>query len=99
MTARALTWFEDDDPRDLVRWSVAAAVVVLIHAALVAGYLLWQQQSDEEPGDESSAIAIELVVPEIEMQEQARVDAPPPPQETIPTHSAMPKQRRSAIRK
>ena len=28
MTAQALTWFEDDDPRDLFRWSIAAAVVV-----------------------------------------------------------------------
>jgi protein TonB len=66
--------------------------VVLVHAALVAGYLLWQQQSDEEPGDESSAIAIELVVPEIEMQEQARVDAPPPPQETT-TDVTMPEEK------
>ena len=35
MTARALTWFEDDDPRDFVRWAVAAAVVVLVYAALI----------------------------------------------------------------
>ncbi len=82
MTARALTWFEDDDPRDLVRWSVAAAVVVLVHAAVIGGYLLWQQQSDLDLGDESSAIAIELTVPEIEQQEQAKVEEPPPPQNT-----------------
>ena len=42
MIARALPWFEDDDPRDLVRWSVAAAVVVGVYAALIGGYLLWQ---------------------------------------------------------
>lgn len=83
MTARALNWFEDDDPRDLVRWTVAAAVVVCMHAALVGGYLMWhQQQSEEELGDESSAIAIELTVPEVEQQEQAKVEAPQPPQET-----------------
>ena len=82
MNARAITWFEDDDPRDLVRWAVAAAVVVLVYAALIGAYMFWQQQqSDEDLGDESSAIAIELTVPEVEQQEQAKVDAPQPPQE------------------
>jgi protein TonB len=84
MTARALTWFEDDDPRDLFRWSVAAAVVVCVHVALVGGYLLWQPQSDADLGDEASAIAIELTPQENEQQEQAKVDAPQPPQDTTP---------------
>ena len=83
MTARALVWFEDDDPRDLVRWTIAAAVVVLVYATLIGGYMFWhQQQSDEDLGDEFSAIAIELTVPEVEQQEQAKVDAPQPPQQT-----------------
>ena len=83
MNARAITWFEDDDPRDLMRWAVAAAVVVLVYAALIGAYMFWQQQqSDEDLGDELSAIAIELTVPEVEQQEQAKVDAPQPPQET-----------------
>jgi protein TonB len=56
--------------------------VVLIYAALIGGYLLWYQQADEDLGDESTAIAIELTVPEIEQQEQAKVDQPPPPQDT-----------------
>jgi protein TonB len=81
MTARALTWFEDDDPRDLFRWSAAAAVVVFMHVALIGGYL-WQHQSAEDLGDEATAIAIELTVPEIEQQEQAKVEQPPPPQDT-----------------
>jgi protein TonB len=84
MTARALTWFEDDDPRDLIRWAVAASIVILIYAALIGGYLVWQQHADEDLGDESSAIAIELTVPEVEQQEQAKVDAPQPPQDTTP---------------
>jgi periplasmic protein TonB len=93
MTGRALTWFEDDDPRDLARWTVAAAVVVCMHAALVGGYLMWQQQqSDEELGDESSVIAIELTVPEIEQQEQAKVEAPQPPQETT-TDVSLPEEK------
>ena len=29
MNVRALPWFEDDNPRDLARWSVAAAIVVV----------------------------------------------------------------------
>ena len=78
MTARSLTWFEDDDPRDLLRWAVAAAVVLLIYAAAIGGYLYWHQQSDEDLGDESTAIAIELTVPEVEQQEQAKVEQPPP---------------------
>ncbi len=82
MNAHALTWFDDDDPRDLFRWSVAAAVVVSLHVALIGGYLLWQHQPVEDLGDESTAIAIELTVPEVEQQEQAKVDQPPPPQDT-----------------
>jgi protein TonB len=82
MNTRALAWFEDDDPQDLLRWAVAAAVVVLIYAATIGGYLYWHQQLDEDLGDESTAIAIELTVPEIEQQEQAKVDQPPPPQDT-----------------
>jgi protein TonB len=84
MTARALIGFEDDDPRDLLRWAVSAAVVVLLYAALIGGYLLWQPQSDDDLGDEASAIAIELTPAETEQQEQAKVDAPQPPQDTTP---------------
>jgi periplasmic protein TonB len=84
MTAHAFTWFEDDDPRDLFRWSVAAAVVVCVHVALIAGYLLWQPQLDADLGEEATAIAIELTPQENEQQEQAKVDAPRPPQDTTP---------------
>jgi protein TonB len=84
MTAHALAWFEDDDPRDLFRWSVAAAVVVCVHLALIGGYLLWQPQSDPDLGDEASAIAIELTPQVNEQVEQAKVDAPQPPQDTTP---------------
>jgi protein TonB len=84
MTARALTWFEDDDPRDLFRWAVAATVVVCLHVGLIGGYLLWQPQSDDDLGDDASAIAIELTPQENEQVEQAKVDAPQPPQDTTP---------------
>jgi protein TonB len=84
MTARALIGFEDDDPRDLLRWAVSATVVVLLYAALIGGYLLWQPQPDADVGDEVSAIAIELTPQENEQQEQAKVDTPQPPQDTTP---------------
>jgi periplasmic protein TonB len=81
MTARAMAWLEDDNPEQLARWSLAAAVVVCVHAALIGGYMLWHQP-DLEIGDDTSAISIELTVPEIDQQEQAKVDQPPPPDVT-----------------
>jgi len=83
MNARALPWFEDDEPRDLVRWSVAAAIVVCLHAAVIGGYMLWHEP-DEDVGDETSIISIELTPAEIDQQEQARVEEPTPPKETSP---------------
>jgi periplasmic protein TonB len=83
MTMQALPWFEDDEPRDLLRWCLAAAVVVCLHAALISGYLLWHQP-DEDIGDDAPTISIELTPPEIDQVEQARVEAPTPPQETSP---------------
>jgi periplasmic protein TonB len=58
MTALALTWFEDDDPRELRRWVLAAAVVLGIHASLISGYLMWHVP--DEIGDDSSAVTVEL---------------------------------------
>ncbi len=86
MTALALSWFEDEEPRDLIRWGVAAAIVVGIHAAAVAGYLLWHEP--EELGDDVGIVTVELapsdsdidqpeVAPEPEVQ-QKQVEQPPP---------------------
>jgi protein TonB len=84
MNVRALPWFEENDPRDLARWSAAAAIVVCVHAAVVAGYLLWWHTSDAELGDDTPIISIELTAPEIDQVEQAKVDEPTPPKETTP---------------
>jgi protein TonB len=81
MITRALPWFEDEDPRDLARWSVAAGIVVCAHAALIAGYLLWHQP-DEAIGDNTPVISIDLIAPEIDQVEQAKVEEPTPPKET-----------------
>jgi periplasmic protein TonB len=58
MTARALPWLESSDPRELLRWSLAGAVVLCVHAALVGGYLLWHHP-DQEIGDDA-VVAVEL---------------------------------------
>ena len=84
MIARALPWFEDDNPRDLVRWSAAAAVVVSVHAAVIGGYLMWWHAPDAEFGDDTQIISIELTAPEIDQVEQAKIDEPAPPKETTP---------------
>jgi protein TonB len=81
MTARALPWFEDQEPRDLARWSVAATVVVGVHVAVIAGYLLWHQP-EADIGDDTPFISIELTAPQIDQQEQAKIDTPTPPKET-----------------
>jgi periplasmic protein TonB len=81
MIARALPFFDDEEPRDIARWSIAAAVVVFVHAAVIGGYLLWHPP-DAEIGDDTPIISIELTAPEIDQQEQAKVEEPTPPQET-----------------
>jgi protein TonB len=90
MTALALPWFEDEDPRDLRRWAMAALIVFGIHAAAVAGYLFFHQP--EEIGDASSPFAIDLepsddTVDQLEQapvpeQQQPKVveQLPPPPE-------------------
>jgi protein TonB len=86
MTALALTWFEDDDARDLKRWAMAAAIVLGIHIAAIAAYLYVHQP--DEIGDETSVVSVELApvdsdidqpevapVPDVE---QKQVEEPPP---------------------
>ncbi len=92
MTARALPWFEDEDPRDLVRWSFAGAVVVCFHAAVIAAYLLVWQPPKEEVGDETPIISIDLTAPQIDQVQQEKVEEKPvPPKETSPDAVPVPK--------
>src|ERR1700692_4864036 len=58
MTALAPTWFEDNDQRDLKRWTMAAAIVVGLHLAAIATYVYIDRP--DEIGDESSEISIQL---------------------------------------
>ena len=84
MTARAAPWFEDDNPRDLVRWSAAAFAVVCLHAAVVAAYLFMWRAPNVEIGDEAPVISIELTAPQIDQVEQPQVEKPTPPRQTSP---------------
>jgi len=86
MTALALNWFEDEDPRDLRRWALAAAVVLAVHLGAIASYLYVRAPTDI--GDDMSPVAVELapiddtvdqpeIAPQPEVQEK-RVETPPP---------------------
>lgn len=86
MTALALNWFEDEDPRDLRRWALAAAVVVSVHLAAIGAYLFIHAPDDI--GDDTSVVSVELspdasdvdqpeVAPQPEVQEK-QVEATPP---------------------
>jgi protein TonB len=58
MTTLALPWFEDEDPRDLRRWAMAAAIVVAIHIAAFASYAYLHLP--DEIGDDTSAVSVDL---------------------------------------
>ena len=92
MNVRALPWFEEDNPHDFARWSVAAAIVVCVHFTIIGGYLLWWHAPDAEFGDDTPIISIELTAPEIDQQEQAKVDEPVPPKETS-TDAVIPEEK------
>lgn len=86
--ARLLPWFGDDDPRDLLRWSLAAAAVLGAHAALIGGYLWWHQP-EQEIGDDAPIVAVELAPIETVADAQQRDIAPGP--EDMVEQKAVPK--------
>jgi len=61
MSAIAGFWpFEEEEPRDLARWSVAAAIVVAMHASLIAGYLAWQRFAPEDVGIDAPVVNVDF---------------------------------------
>ena len=89
MTALALPWFEDEDPRDLRRWAIAAAIVLSIHFGAVAGYVFLHHP--DEIGDANSPLAVDLApsddtidqpeIAPVPEQQPKQVEEPPPPPE------------------
>jgi periplasmic protein TonB len=91
MTGLALAWFEEEDPRELARWGIAAAVVLGIHVALVAGYTLWPQTEDLDAGE---PIAFVELAPLDNTPDAQRLDVAPAPeamQESKPKEEQKPK--------
>ena len=96
MAAFVASWFEDEDPRELRRWAIAAAVVVGVHLAVIAAYLYVHEP--DEIGDDVTPVAVELapsedtvdqteVAPVPEVQQQ-QIQQPPP--QDAPTIMAPP---------
>lgn len=77
----AAAWFEDDEARDLWRWAAAAAAVVAIHAGLIGGYLLWHQP-DQEIGDDSPIVTVDLA-PIDSVADANQRDIAPGPQDMV----------------
>jgi periplasmic protein TonB len=82
MTAHTVPWFEDDR-RDLVRWATAAFAVVCLHVAVIAAYLFMWHAPNEQIGDESSVISIELTAPQIDQLEQPQIEKSAPPKQQV----------------
>jgi len=80
MSAPRLPWLEDESPRDLVRWVVAAAIVVSLHGAAVAFALSWREPT--EIGGDSDVVTIELA-PIESTPDAAASDVAPATENTI----------------
>lgn len=91
MSALTLPWFEDEDPRELRRWAIAAAVVLGVHLGGVGLYAYLHRP--DEIGDDTSPITIDLtpsddtvdqpeIAPVPESQPKTVDQPPPPPPET-----------------
>jgi len=88
MSAVALPWFDDEDPGDVRRWAVAAAIVFAIHAGSVAGYVFLHRP--DEIGDTNAPLSFDLApsddtvdqpeIAPVPEQQPKEVEQPPPPE-------------------
>jgi protein TonB len=76
MSTLTLPWHDDRNPRDLLRWAAAAAIVVAIHAGAVA-YLL-SRPEPEEIGGNADVVTVELAPIDTTPDAVARDVAPAP---------------------
>ncbi|HXX03060.1 MAG TPA: energy transducer TonB [Xanthobacteraceae bacterium] len=76
MSVLSLSVFEDQSPRDLVRWSAAAAIVVSVHAGAAAFLLNWHEPTDV--GNDAEVVSVELAPIDSTPDAVARDAAPAP---------------------
>lgn len=81
MAAVAFDWFEDESPRDLKRWAIAALVVLGIHLGAIAAYLYVHRP--DEVGDDNAPIVVDLA-PDDTLDQPVVPPPPPPPPEVEP---------------
>jgi protein TonB len=94
MSVLALSWLEDQSPRDLVRWAAAAAIVLGIHAGAVAYFLSWHQP--QAIGDDIDAITVELAPIDSTPDADVRDVAPAP--ETMVESKPLPEPQKETPR-
>lgn len=81
MNAPVAAWYEDEHPGELLRWTIAAAAVVGIHAALIGFYLLWHPHG-LEIGDDQPIVTVELA-PIDSTADSERHDVAPGPEDMV----------------
>jgi protein TonB len=59
MSAFASSWLEDANPRDLLRWAAAGAIVVSVYAGVIA-YFLTEHQPEDAVGGDTDTVIMEL---------------------------------------
>src|ERR1700753_2653096 len=93
MNARVIRWFEDDDPRDLRRWAIAALVILGIHALGIGGYVYLGQESDDI-GSNSTPIVVDIAPGEDTVDQTEVAPTPdqqhPPPEDVKPPETPPP---------
>jgi protein TonB len=82
--ARVATWLDEDDPDEIRRWAIVAAIVVLLHALVLAPYAYFYHP--EEIGGDSTAITLDLTPGDsaVDQSEQKATPEPPPQVEEPP---------------
>ncbi|HTZ02864.1 MAG TPA: TonB family protein [Xanthobacteraceae bacterium] len=80
MSVTSLAWFDDETPRDLRRWALAAAVVLGVHVAAIAAYVYVHRP--DEIGDDTTPIAVDFSPTDdtIDQPEVAPTPEQPPPE-------------------
>jgi periplasmic protein TonB len=83
MTTHAPAWFEDDPP-EIKRWAIAAAIVVAVHVAAIGTYAYVHQP--DEIGDDAAPIAVDFAPGDDKVDQAEVVPTPeqPPPQAEEP---------------